>query len=245
MICRKCEAMSRIRSVSARVGIGVQGLGDEILDPSCGPGILSRGPVPGFGEGASRRASSHAASSSGPRAFRTSAGPAQPLRRCRRRTRHTRARQWNGHRGRPRSALRARPRGEPAASPGPGGGRPVDLQGAAGFGRRVDDGLHVGLDSIARQQQAAGRMPDDGHERVADRFHETGRLLLTGELEARVDRGDDQVELAQELVSVVDDPSARMSASVPWKIRKSGRRFRRARISSRCARTRSSERPPA
>src|SRR4029077_19007433 len=59
-------------------------------------------------------------------------------------------------------------------------------------------------DRVPGEEQAARRMAEDGNARVAHRADEPPRLLLGGETEAGVDRGDDDVENLQELVSEVD-----------------------------------------
>jgi hypothetical protein len=85
-------------------------------------------------------------------------------------------------------------------------GRGIDLEGAAGLGRRRDDGIHVRREPLAREKQSAGRMAEDGHERIAHRADQPRRLLFARQPEARVHRRDHEIELRQELVAVVDRP---------------------------------------
>ena len=63
------------------------------------------------------------------------------------------------------------------------------------------------MDAAAGQtvaDHAAGQVADGVHRRVRDRLDESDRLLLGGEFEVRVDRGDVPLELAPELLVVVE-----------------------------------------
>ena len=73
----------------------------------------------------------------------------------------------------------------------------VDLDRAAGTARRRQHLFHVGVDALAGQEKAAGRVSEHRDARVFDRPDEASRLLVPRQSEARMHRSDDHVEKAE------------------------------------------------
>jgi hypothetical protein len=84
-----------------------------------------------------------------------------------------------------------------------------------------DDLGHVDGVAFALQQQAARRMAEHRDLRMRERFADAFGHLLGVHGEALVDAGDDVVEQRERLVVEIERAVARMSHSVPKKMRKS------------------------
>src|SRR3990172_3832788 len=79
----------------------------------------------------------------------------------------------------------------------------VDLHGRAVLSGRLEDLLEVDVDGVALADLSRRRVRQDVHVGVRDGGEHALRLLVAGELHLRVDRGDDVVEVLQDVVRVV------------------------------------------
>ena len=82
----------------------------------------------------------------------------------------------------------------------------IQFDPGAGFGTGVDDGALVHLVGFAFQQQSAGQVAQDMHERIARRPDEALRGFRLTLGEALVNAGDHDVQFGQEIVRQIQRP---------------------------------------
>ena len=83
-------------------------------------------------------------------------------------------------------------------------GMGVQFDEAAAVLRGGDDPCHIDIVGLALADEAPGRMGKDGEMRPVHRAQDALSLLLTRQVELAVDGGDDEVELAQDVVRQVE-----------------------------------------
>ena len=80
----------------------------------------------------------------------------------------------------------------------------VDLQGRVVLAGGLDEGAQVGAQAFAAVDHPPGGVPEDVNERVLDRGNEAPRGRLRVLAEGGVRRGDDDIQLGEEIVVVVE-----------------------------------------
>lgn len=79
----------------------------------------------------------------------------------------------------------------------------AELEETAALGCGPDDAFDVDVDPCAAAQQAAGRVHQDGETAMVDCTQHALGLFCGRQVEAQVNRADDQVELRQDGIRVI------------------------------------------
>jgi len=121
----------------------------------------------------------------------------------------------------------------------------VDLHRDAVLGAGFQNPVDVDLIPGAALQLTTG-MADNGRVGIFDCLEDSFCLFLLCHFETAVNARDNEIELAEYAVGVIEEPSARISASVPFRIRKDLPYRLLSLSASRCySAISSSDRPPA